>query len=191
MSRTPKTASQDMKRFVAHYLRYDLQCPVLGLEVASSLATSFNDGGSADVIAINKRRYLIEVEIKISLVDLKADRRKNKHEYYRKCCELPYNNQQMRFGQVLTIEPPRYPTHLFYFAVPYNLADDALLICEGMFPYAGLLTNQETYYGNIIIRRPAQILSRDKLTLREIMRVVKGQSATIVRLLDEVCNCNK
>ncbi len=183
-----KMDSGEIKRLVAHYLRYDLQCPILALEVASGLDTSFNDGGSADLLAMNQKRYLIEVEVKISIADFKADRKKGKHEYFRNLCELPYNNQQVRFGEILTIEPRSYPTHHFYFAVPYDLANETKLLCEEMYPYAGLLTNEEGYYGNIMVRRQPKVLSREKLTLLQATRLAKGQSATLVRLLDEVHN---
>lgn len=180
--------SDDMKALIARYLRYDLQCPVLGLEIASSLATSYNDGGSADVLAVNKKRYLIEVEVKTSLADMKADRRKLKHEYYRKCIGMPYKNTAMRFGKGEPKEPKAYPTHLFYFAVPYELANEAVTLCENLYPYAGLLTNKQHFYGNIVIEKQPQILNRERLSLLQMARIAKGQSATLVRLLEVVCH---
>ena len=180
--------SLEMKRLIAGYLRFDLQCPILGLEIASSLATSYNDGGTADVLAVDKKGYLIEVEVKVSISDFKADRKKVKHEYYRKLSELPYNNQQRRFGQVVTIEPKSYPTNKFYFAVPYEIANKVKILCDNWYPYAGVLTNQEHWYGNVVVTRQPSVLSRNKLTLLQATRLAKGQSATIVRLLDEMSN---
>ena len=178
----------EMKRLIARYLRYDLACPVLALECASSLDTSFNDGGAADLLAVDKKGYLIEVEVKISIADFKADRKKGKHEYYRKLIGLPYNNQKRRFGQAVTIEPKSYPTHQFYFAVPYEIANKAKLLCDNFYPYAGLLTNREDWYGNISVQRSPTILCHSKLTLLQATRLAKSQSATLVRLLDEISN---
>jgi len=184
--------SFELKCLVSHYLRYDLVCPVIGLEVSSSLASTYNNGGMADLLAVNKNRHLIEVEVKISLADMKADRKKAKHEYYRKLCGMPYNNKQRYFGELIEIEPEEYPTHYFYFAVPHELLNDAKLLCEDMYPYAGLLTDVTTAWSDgtsttgVAVRRGAKILNPRKLTLLEATRLAKGQSATIVRLMNEI-----
>jgi len=181
-----------IKRLAAHYLRYDLVCPIIGLEVASSLASTYNNGGLADILAVSKQGYLIEVEVKISLSDMKADRKKPKHEYYRKLCEIPYNNKQRRWGKIVEVEPEEYPTHMFYFAIPHRLLNNAKLLCEDMYPYAGLLTDVTTVWSNqpsttkMAVRREAKILNHRKLSLLEATRMAKGQSATIVRLLDQI-----
>ena len=180
--------SGEMKRLIARYLRYDLLCPILALECASSLNTSYNDGGSADLLAVDKKGYLIEVEVKVSMVDFRADRKKDKHEYYRKLIGLSYNNQKRRFGQIVTIEPQSYPTHWFYFAVPFGIANKAKLLCDNSYPYAGLLTNREDWYGNISVQRSPTLLCHSKLTLLQATRLAKSQSATLVRLLDEISN---
>jgi len=178
--------SSEMKRIIARYLRFDLGCPILGIEIASSLATSYNDGGSADVLAVDKKGYLIEVEVKVSIADFKADRKKGKHEYYRKLCGLPYKNQRVRFGKLEVIEPKNYPTHHFYFAVPNEIANKAKMICDNLYPYAGLLTNHSDWYGNISVKKKPTVLAQNKLTLLQATRLAKGQSATLVRLLDDI-----
>ena len=180
--------STEMKRLIAHYLRYDLGCPILATETASSLNTSFNDGGSADLLAVNKRGYLIEVEVKISLADLRADRKKSKHEYFRKLIGLPYKNTQMRFGQEVAREPSIYPTHFFYFAVPFEISNESKLICDELYPYAGLLSNQRDWYGNVFSRKEPKRLNPSKISLLQATRLAKAQSATIVRLMDEMAN---
>lgn len=176
----------EIKRIIARYLRYDIQCPILGLECSSMLNTSYNDGGAADLIAVDKNRYIIEVEVKISIADMKADRRKEKHEYYRKCMGLPYKNTRKRFNQIVVIEPHTYPTHKFYFAVPWDIGNEAQLLCEDQYPYAGLLTNEKHHYGNVTQRRPATILNKEKSSLLNLTKLAKSQSATIVRLMDEI-----
>jgi len=178
--------AEDIKRIVARYLRYDCGCPILALECPSSLASSFNNGGAADLLAVNKQGRLIEVEVKISLADMKADKRKGKHEYYRKVMGMPYKNTQIRFGQKVTIEPQSYPTHQFYFAVPFDLGNDAKTLCENMYPYAGLLVQGNYYYGSISVERKATILSKEKIGLLEATKLAKAQSGTLVRLLEEL-----
>jgi hypothetical protein len=184
--------SFELKCLVAHFLRYDLTCPVIGLEVSSSLASTYNDGGAADVLAVNKNRYIIEVEVKISLADMRADRKKAKHEYYRKLCGMTYNTKHKRFGQIVEIEPEEYPTHWFYFAVPHELFNDAKILCENIYPYAGLLTDVTTSWSDgtkttdAKVRREARTLNHRKITLAEAIRLARGQSATVVRLMKEI-----
>jgi len=177
-----------LKYIMAQYLRYDLACPILALECPSRLASSYNDGGAADLLAVNKKRQLIEVEVKISLADLRADRKKAKHEYYRKLHELPYKNKQRRFGQEVSFEPLEYPTNLFYFAVPWELANKAKLMCEDIYPYAGLLSNQENWYGAVTVNKSAKELNPQKITLKQATILAKSQSATLVRLLETITN---
>jgi len=68
--------SFQLKRIMVKYLRYKCAYPLIALECNSTLGTSYNDNGAADILAINKNRHLIEIEVKISLSDLKADRKK-------------------------------------------------------------------------------------------------------------------
>jgi len=157
--------AEDIKRIVARYLRYDCGCPILALECPSSLASSFNNGGAADLLAVNKQ---------------------GRHEYYRKVMGMPYKNTQIRFGQKVTIEPQSYPTHQFYFAVPFDLGNDAKTLCENMYPYAGLLVQGNYYYGSISVERKATILSKEKIGLLEATKLAKAQSGTLVRLLEEL-----
>jgi len=70
------TADQ-VKAVIAAYWRYVRQCPVIALEVDSNLNTFV--GERADVLAVDKDRFLVETEVKLNLADLKRDAKKRKH----------------------------------------------------------------------------------------------------------------
>jgi hypothetical protein len=81
----------------------------------------------ADILAVDGKGLIVEIEVKVSLSDLKADAQKElKHERFR----------QMLNGEDLH---PSIPARLFY-AVPAELASDAAKIVKELFPYAGVLS---------------------------------------------------
>ena len=84
------------------------------------------DYGDADVISVSEKgKVVCETEVKISIQDLKAERRKPKHF-------------KDSFGK--RIFNGRY-VDFFYFAMPSRLAelDRVQLICDQLYPYAGIL----------------------------------------------------
>ncbi len=52
------TSAKAIKAAVAAYWRYSRQCPLIALE-ASARLQAFNDGGQADVLAVNNDRLLV------------------------------------------------------------------------------------------------------------------------------------
>jgi len=134
---------------------------------ANSRLEAFNDGGQADVLAVDKNRMLTEVEIKLSLADLKRDRHKLKHRSYRD-------------------NLVKYPTHLFYFAVPIALANKVKLICDQLYPYAGVLGCNGQGQFDVTVYREGRCLSSHRLTFPQILRMVREQSATLCRLAEAV-----
>ncbi len=52
------TSAKAIKAAVAAYWRYGRQCPLIALE-ASARLQAFNDGGQADVLAVNNDRLLV------------------------------------------------------------------------------------------------------------------------------------
>jgi len=64
-----------------------------------TLREAWVDGGLADMFCIDKNYFTTEIEIKTSLADWNADRKKGKFDY------------------------PRPHVHRFYFAVPESLVD--------------------------------------------------------------------
>lgn len=166
--------ADQMKAAVARYWRYQRQAPLVALEANSALA-SFNDGGQADVLVVTEERRLIETEIKLSIADLRRDRQKNKHELFHRAF----------FHQHLI----RYPTWHFYFAAPYEIANEVCLVCDQLYPYAGVLgvKRDSTDLNVIVYRNPKELgYKNKKLAWRELRNMVRAQSATVCRLSQHV-----
>ena len=158
--------SDQIKAVIASYWRYVRQCPVIALEVSSNLG-SYSGVEMADVLAVDKNRYLIETEVKITLADLKRDGKKGKHRDFRE-------------GRL------RCVARHFYFAVPKDIANDAKLICDDLFLYAGVLaTNGLDEYGVEVYRKPKP-LSGKRLTYSQALRLTFSQSSTVCRLAKRV-----
>jgi len=153
-----------MKAIVASYWRYTRQCPFVALE-ANCWLDSFNAGGQADVMAMTERRLIIETEIKLNIGDLRRDKHKMKHRY------LATNNE-------------RLPTHYFYFAVPWDIANSACLLCGNLYPYAGVLGVKGQ--NNVEVYRKARLRLVPKASLLKMRNIARGQSATICRLAQQV-----
>jgi len=159
-------SSEQLKAIIASYWRYVRQCPVIALEVSSNLS-AYADEERADVLAVDKKRFLIETEVKITLTDLRRDAKKSKHRAFRE--NLP--------GRV---------AHHFYFAVPRDIANEARLICDNLYPYAGVLGVDGTdEYGVQIYHNPKPLASK-RLTFPQVLRIIFNQSGTVCRLAKKV-----
>ncbi len=159
------TADQ-IKAVIASYWRYVMQCPVVALEISSSLS-SYSDDERADILVVNKNRHFIETEVKISLEDLRRDAKKAKH--------LSFRNGGSR-----------YPARYFYFAVPKEIANVAKIICDDLFPYAGILGSDGSNEYGVVLYRKAKRLAGERLTFPQALRMAFGQSATVCRLANKV-----
>ena len=158
--------SELLKAIVASYWRYVRQCPVIALEVSSNLS-AYADEERADVLAVDKNRFLIETEVKVTLADLKRDAKKIKHRDFREA-------------------RPRSVARHFYFAVPREIANEARLICDELYPYAGVLgTNGTDEYGVEIYRNPKPLAGK-RLTFSQALRIIFNQSSTVCRLAKKV-----
>lgn len=113
-----KSEARKMKWKILLWLRCDQRCAFIATEAGMN---------SADCLGINEKK-MIEVEIKVTIEDLKNDFKKHKH--YRWSHELLSYNQWD-------------PTH-FYFAVPARLIEgcQALLIKHGNENY-GIINTDE------------------------------------------------
>ena len=158
------TADQ-IKAVIAAYWRYVRQCPVIALEVNSNLS-AYSGEERADVMAVDKNRYLIETEVKITLADLRRDAKKSKHQDFQdyRLCVARY----------------------FYFAVPRDIANDAKLICADLYPYAGVLGVDGTDEYGVEIYRNAKTLAGKKLAYPQVLRIIFNQSSTVCRLAKKV-----
>jgi hypothetical protein len=157
--------SDQIKAVIASYWRYVRQCPVIALEVSHNLS-AYADEERADVLAVDKNRFLIETEVKVCLADLRRDGKKEKHCNFREGLDCI----------------ARY----FYFAVPKDIANDARLICDNLYRYAGVLgTNGLDEYGVEIYRNPKPLAGK-KLTYPRVLRIIFSQSSTVCRLAKKV-----
>ncbi len=171
--------SSQMKAAILSYWRYSQQAPIVALE-SNPLLKSFNMGGQADVMAVTANRQLVIIEIKVDIDDLRRDFKKPLHEKLKAALlgDLPL------FGK-----GSQSPAHKFYFAVPVEIARDASRIIEERYPYAGLLAVRSHYFcitPDVMVYRQAVKLPRPKVSLLELARMSREQSATICRLLFKV-----
>jgi len=163
--------AEQIKAAVASYYRYERQYPLVAFEVSSQLEGWA--GEVADVLVVDQHRHLIEVEVKLSIADLKRDVKKLKHQAFRNTIK---GNTMIR----------RMPTHLFYFAVPQEIANKVKPICDEFFPYAGIMAVNGLYSHTVEVYRNPKVLSGRRLDVTEALRMVRGQSATICRLATRI-----
>ena len=159
-----------LKAIIAAYWRYKIQCPLVALE-ANCRLDSFNDGGQADVLAVNKNGFLIETEIKLNIPDFRRDINKTKHRDFSRNSRV-------------------YPTKYFYFAVPKAIGNEVSYLCADIYPYAGVLASDgDDYFGVEVYRQPKLLMGR-KLSALQLGRMMKEQSATICRLAEKLTKLN-
>lgn len=106
--------SEHLKTAALSKLRFKNQCHCIATEVGPYLA---------DVMGVNER-MVYEIEVKISRADLRNDFKKLKHVHYAKPME----------GLHWTIP------HKFFFAVPVELAQYAIELCEDLQPKYGVMS---------------------------------------------------
>lgn len=185
----------EMRAKIAHYFRYEMQCPMVAIESSSRLV-AFNEGGQADVIAITKSRQIIEVEIKTSVADMRKDIQKPKHywlwrDYFNEQPEdMILNSRPLWKREILRashsglgVDKPA--CHEFYFAVPQELSNKAWEVCDELYPYAGLLiVNREMgYYPYYIMKtKKPKHYNKPKATPQQLVRIAREMSATLCRL---------
>lgn len=149
----------------ASYLRYDLQCPIVTFERGLKEYHGYNS--APDLFAINKRRMPIEVEIKVSFSDFKANFKKR----------IFYLQRQ---GYV------RKPFE-FYFLVPPHLVE-RVKTYEGI-TWEGVLTtgtriNPYTGLLDIATALPCKTHKKaKKLDLKQLITMVRNQSGSLVTML--------
>lgn len=155
---------------VASYFRYTLQCPLIAFEAGSQLNSYSNS--QADILAVDRRRLLTEIEVKCSIADLRRDRNKAKHWHFKQADK-------------------RYPTHNFYFAVPNDIANKACLICDELYTYAGIIGSDGLGNYGVGIYRRAKALSYEQLSFKKLLIMVREQSGTLCRLSGKVVDLER
>ena len=176
--------ADELKYLVANYWRFTRGHFLVAVE--------YSYGGS-DVISVSEKgRVVCETEVKISIADLKKEQGKPKHRTPRQknlfgqFSKLHYNEFAGRVFRTVFID-------YFYFAVPENILEKALDVCEELYPYAGLLCvhDYENYllnsYGNYInppvsSAKDPKKLTSEKLSDEELMKIARGMSNSFCSL---------
>ena len=123
---------------------------------------------NADILAIDHKGRLMELEIKISISDLRADSKKErKHEVLRATMD----------GETAA---PRPPARIYY-AMPHDLKREAVPVIRDLYPYAGLLLAEAK--GSVKLGRAARQLHNVICDPSENLYLAKASARTIGRLL--------
>lgn len=109
--------------------------------------------GESDLIAVSDSGYLKEIEVKISVGDLKRDKAKVKHRFW----ELEHN-----------------PISELWYAMPRYVADK-IDVTAHIPDYAGIITihSNSTKYFHQIVRKAKRKHNARKLTDREMLKIAR------------------
>ena len=152
-----------MRAAAVAWLRYDSGCLLVALE-RSPLP---RDACNPDVIGVTKRRMVVEIEIKRTMADLRAN----------------FEKSSMQHRERRNIGPTR-----FYYLVPPEMVDKAfpliaptgcgLLTLGGYNPYSGL--------PGIGMVHQATPVKRQPLSLKQIVKMVSHQTGTLASALTKL-----
>jgi hypothetical protein len=144
----PHSDTRKLKYAALFWLRIDQRCPFIATEVGEFLA---------DCIGINAKK-MIEIEVKVSLADLKKDATKPKHYFYRK----GYDGNWI----------PNY----FYYAVPPDLVEAAKAEVEA---------KHDNLYGVMAVDQSCSVVKRSA-RLREAVPSDKAKMTCALRMGSEL-----
>lgn len=160
---TVRTTARVLKAVAMQWLRYERGHMVVTMERVPCPRWC----GIPDVIGVNLRREVTEIEIKCTVADFK-------------------NNEKKRCRQQRIEHYTRDP-HLYYFLVPRDIVEKVkpLLVMKG----AGLMTITEKKSGYTklpmveVVVNAQRNPSAQPLSVKELAYVVKDQSGTLVSLM--------
>lgn len=154
---------RSLESFGLRWLRFEKRCRVALFE--RSPRPIF--GGQPDVLGVTEHRYLLEIEVKRSVSDFKANEKKN-HVLNRQFCV------------------PQWPKQ-FWFLVPFELAEKV----QPMLPeYAGLLRGpgpDEVQQLYSVQRAPVNHAS-EPLTTKEMVRLCYCMANQFLSFQDTIDN---
>lgn len=166
--------STDMKAELACYLRFVRQYKLVLVEQLDQ-----------DVIAVDSRRRVVWVEVKVSIADLMNDRRKKLHQCVRLMRGLPlFSGRQAQRAHDWFMKWALAPAR-FFFAVPHTLEQAAHKKIIQHYPWAGLLSVQPTpmnrlFLGHrVSVARKAEHLHDRKVPVDSMVSLVICQSASL------------
>jgi len=118
---------------------------------------------------MNKNRFILEIEVKVSKSDFRADFKKRKHEHYEKADILP----PVRYGI-------RFPNY-FYFAVPEGLISPS----EIPEKYGLIYVNPNRSFEPVIVVKKAKLLHKQKAPEKVNKQFAHLLSYRMIKLLKE------
>lgn len=157
-----------IKAVVANYWHRERKCPLVACEVGAKLRYD-HTGDRADVLVLTGNGYLLEVEVKTSIEDMRCDIHK----------EIHGDLEKEKFN--------KYPVHFFFFAVLPELEKQALEIIESEFPHAGLLVVTVDHFNRASLRiaRRAKHFVRPKLGAGHVRQLMNRLSSAVCKMLYE------
>lgn len=154
--------ANEVRACVAAWLRYKRQYPLVCFE--RPLDGDYN--GKPDILAVDKQRYAVEVEVKISAADVRQEFKKRKYDRNYRLSSNPWDHRVRQK----------------YFAIPEDLRPKV----EDLIPkHYGILTVRGWHpLGSPVVfaSRRAKIHQAQRLTIKDVITMVRHQSGTLVSL---------
>jgi hypothetical protein len=179
--------SIEVKAEIAAYLRFVRQYDLIAFE-------AFNQ----DILAVDGRRRLMWVEVKVSIADLLNDRKKPLHQSMRHRRGLPpYSTVRglARAGALAYTGQWHLAPARFFFAVPSDIADKAHKKILELYPWAGLLSvtpSRGPWLGHLVIcMRKAEHIHDRKLQTKSLVNLVRCQSASLANIYAKFARLKK
>ena len=155
-----------MKIYTLAYWKYLKRHPVGAIECKN-----------ADVLTMSRSYMLTESEIKTSIFDMERETSTKRYKHW-----------VMSKGKGV---PSLYPlAHYFYFVLPRELQNKAIIVIKNKYPYAGLMIFENKSLDlfkpkNIEMIKRAKRLDRPKVELQELREIAYGSTNTIMRSIDQ------
>lgn len=130
---------------------------------------------TADILALDHKGFLTEVEIKVSMSDMRADAKK----------ELKHELLRAAVGGEAYPHLGRMPARIFY-ALPFSIEGGAVQVIREEYPYAGILIVKPD--GKIRTRRGATRLHNVICDPSDLRYLELASSRTLGRLLGLLCD---
>lgn len=140
----------------ANFLLYEKKCDIISMERGL-----YDYLGRPDLLGVTRDRKLIEVEIKRSFSDFKANFEKRIIERYR--------------------DNPRIAPHYFYFLITNDIEEKVMAFSrEEKHTGYGILVEDRKYIRANNIRKAVQNKEARKLSVKEMITMVRNQSKTLL-----------
>jgi len=162
-----KFTAKHLKMALLHYLRYKRQMVV---------ATEVHTVGLADVVAYDKN-HITEVEVKVTLNDLKREFIYKKGDLPYKMWKHRYINEAMGNKNVIGRSMP----NKFFFCVPYYILDKSREIIEENSCQSGIIVYEPQWRSRFFYDKPEESI----YIAKRAPLLVEGRDERIVELVNK------